>query len=392
MKTILTSNPSFENLITNDYLYVDKTDILYDLITNGNTFFFCSRPRRFGKTMILSTLEAIFQGKKELFKGLKIYDTDYDWKEYPVIHLNLSLLMCASSREELELSLNNKVSYIAKEYGAPFNRSYDCYMNLDCLISYLGKKSKVVVLIDEYDKMLLSGLNKPEIEEMRSALWGFFEILKADSEYIRFLLIEGVTRFTQISVFSSINNLCDISLNDRYSALFGYTEEEVKHYFSEYIEEGMKKTGLSYDEYMEKLRKNYGGYRFSPDSEVAVYNPVSIGLFFSKGGEHFNNYWIETGGMQVLMDVTKKVSSIIANDVARIIAQESITTFDILAMASGDIISSEYRSLLFQTGYLTITGIDPDDSSLLILDFPNEEVAEAYTERLLPMCLKENEA
>ena len=392
MKTILTSNPSFENLISNDYLYVDKTNILYDLITNGNTFFFCSRPHCFGKTMILSTLEAIFQGKKELFKGLKIYGTDYDWKEYPVIHLNLSLLMCASSREELERSLNNKVSYIAKEYGAPFDRSYDCYMNLDCLISYLGKKSEVVVLIDEYDKMLLSGLNKPEIEEMRSALWGFFEILKADSEYIRFLLIEGVTRFTQISVFSSINNLYDISLDKRYSALFGYTEEEVKHYFSEYIEEGMKKTGLSYDEYMEKLRKNYGGYRFAPRQKETLYNPVSIGLFFSDGGECFDNYWIETGGMQVLMDVTKKVSFDITKDVATKISREKITVFDILSMAKTNISLTSYRSLLFQTGYLTIKGIDEDCSNLLILDFPNEEVARTYAKRLLPMCLKENEA
>ena len=187
--------------------------------------------------MILSTLKAIFQGKKELFKGLKIYDTDYDWKEYPVIHLNLSLLKGASSREELKLMLNEEVFDAAQKHGAPFDRSYDCYMNLDRLISYLGKKSKVVVLIDEYDKMLLSGLNKPEIEEMRSALWGFFEILKANSEYIRFLLIEGVTRFTQISVFSSINNLCDISLDEPYATLFGYTDEEVKHYFGEYIEE-----------------------------------------------------------------------------------------------------------------------------------------------------------
>ena len=238
MKTILTSNPSFENLITNDYLYVDKTDILYDLITNGNTFFFCSRPRRFGKTMILSTLKAIFQGKKELFKGLKIYDTDYDWKEYPVIRLDLSKVN-ASTPKALETQLNEMIFAIAKQHGLSFKHSKYCNINLDNLIIALGKKSEVVVLIDEYDKMLLSGLNKPEIEEMRSALWGFFEVLKANSEYIRFLLIEGVTRFTQISVFSSINNLNDISLDEPYATLFGYTEEEVKHYFSEYIEEGI---------------------------------------------------------------------------------------------------------------------------------------------------------
>ena len=143
---------------------------------------------------------------------------------------------------------------------------------------------------------------------------------------------------------------------------------------------------------MVKLRKNYGGYRFAPRQKETLYNPVSIGLFFSKGGEHFDNYWIETGGMQVLMDVTKKVSSKIANDVARIIDRQNITTFDILTMAANSIGSAKYRSLLFQTGYLTIKGIDEDCSNLLILDFPNEEVAEAYTERLLPMCLKENEA
>ena len=391
MKRIDTTNPTFENYIDYDKIYVDKTDILYDLITNGNTFFFSSRPRCFGKTMVLSTLEAIFQGKKELFKGLKIYNTDYDWKEYPVIHLNLSLLMCASSREELERSLNNKVSYIAQEYGAPFDYSYDCYMNFNRLISYLGKKSEVVVLIDEYDKMLLSGLSKPEIEKMRSALWGFFEVLKANSKYIRFVLIEGVTRFTQISVFSSINNLCDISLDKRYSALFGYTEEEVKHYFSEYIEAGMKKTGLSYDEYMAKLRKNYGGYRFSPDSEVDVYNPVSIGLFFSDGGEYFDNYWIETGGMKVLMDVTKYVDFDISKDITAPISKSDITVFDILEMASNEVNPYQYKSLLFQAGYLTIKSIN-QRGDIFVLDFPNEEVAETYTERLLPMCLKENEA
>ena len=220
MKRIDTTNPTFENYIDCDKIYVDKTDILYNLIKLKGAYFFCSRPRRFGKTMILSTLEAIFQGKKELFKGLKIYDTDYDWKEYPVIRLDLSKVN-TSTPKALETQLNEMIFAIAKQHGLSFKHSKYCNVNLDNLIIALGKKSEVVVLIDEYDKMLLSGLNKPEIEEMRSALWGFFEILKADSEYIRFLLIEGVTRFTQISVFSSINNLIDISLDEPYTALFG---------------------------------------------------------------------------------------------------------------------------------------------------------------------------
>jgi len=143
---------------------------------------------------------------------------------------------------------------------------------------------------------------------------------------------------------------------------------------------------------MAKLRKNYGEYRFSPDSEVVVYNPVSIGLFFSKGGEHFDNYWIKTGGMQVLMDVTKHIDFDISKDITAPISKSDITVFDILEMASNTVSPYKYKSLLFQSGYLTIKGISKNNSNAYILDFPNEEVAEAYTERLLPVCIKENEA
>ena len=384
MKSILIGNPSFENLITNDYIYVDKTDILYNLIKLKGTYFFCSRPRRFGKTLTISTLEAIFQGKRELFKGLKIYGMDYDWKEYPIIHLDLAMIN-PSTPKALETQLNEKLFAIAEQYGVSFKHSKYCNANLGNLIIALSQKGKVVVLIDEYDKILSSNIYNPNVEEMRGVLRGFFEVIKAQYNLIRFAFITGVTKFAKVSIFSSMNNLNDISMDKEYASLFGYTDEEIGSYFGEYIDKGITATGMSQDEYIAALRKKYDGYRFSPYSEIAVYNPVSIGLFFSKGGENFNNYWIETGGMMLLMNVAKKVRFDISKDVARAIDIENITTFDILAMASNDIDSAAYRSLLFQSGYLTIKGVDEDNKNLLLLDFPNEEVATAYSKNILSL-------
>ena len=391
MKNIITSISSFEKLIKADAIYVDKTDIIYSLLTKTPGMFFCSRPRRFGKTLLLSTLEAIFKGKKELFKGLKIYDTDYDWKEYPVIHIDLGRIQ-AKNAAQLEESLKTEIETISNDYSVEYNEKLTYYDSWNKLIRKIAERGDLVILIDEYDKLLSSNIYNPNVEEMRDVLRGFFEVIKSASDHIHLAFITGVTKFSKVSIFSSMNNLNDISLDEPYATLFGYTEEEVKHYFSEYIEEGIKRTGLSYDEYMAKLRKNYGEYRFSPDSEVVVYNPVSIGLFFSDGGEHFDNYWIETGGMKVLMDVTKHVDFDISKDITTPISKSDITVFDILEMASNTVSPYKYKSLLFQSGYLTIKGISKNNPNAYILDFPNEEVAEAYTERLLPVCIKENEA
>ncbi len=381
MKSILIGNPSFENLITNDYIYIDKTDILYNLIKLKGTYFFCSRPRRFGKTLTISTLEAIFQGKKELFKGLKIYGMDYDWKEYPIIHLDLAMIN-PSTPKALETQLNEKLFAIAEQYGVSFKHSKYCNSNLDSLIIALSQKGKVVVLIDEYDKILSSNIYNSNVEEMRGVLRGFFEVIKAQYKLIRFAFITGVTKFSKVSIFSSMNNLIDLSFIREYATLFGYTEEEVKHYFSEYIEQGIKRTGLSYDEYMAKLEKKYNGNRFSPDSEVTVYNPVSIGLFFFYGGEKFDNYWVETGGMKLLMDVAKHIDFDISKDITTPISKSDITVFDILEMASNTVSPYQYKSLLFQSGYLTIKSIN-QSGDIFVLDFPNDEVAEAYSENIL---------
>ncbi len=384
MKNISTGNPSFENLISNDYIYVDKTDMLYNLVKLSGAFFFCSRPRRFGKTLTLSTLEEIFKGNKELFKGLKIYDTDYDWKEYPVVRLDLSKIN-ASTPKALETQLNEKLFAIAGQYGVSFKHSKYCNANLDSLIIALSQKGKVVVLIDEYDNILSNNINNPRVEALREVLKGFFSVIKADSDYMQFVFITGVTKFAKVSIFSSMNNLRDISLTEEYSTLFGYTEDELKHYFGEYIAKGISDSGMTREDYLAALRRKYDGYRFTPRQKDALYNPVSIGSFFADGGIDLNNYWIDTGGMLLLMNVAKKVRFDISKDAARAIDKENITTFDILAMASNNISSAKYRSLLFQSGYLTIKGVDEDNKNLLLLDFPNEEVATAYSKNILSL-------
>ena len=380
MKKIEVGNGTFAKLIESDNIYVDKTDIIYNLITSGSTFFFCSRPRRFGKTLTLSTLEEIFKGNKELFKGLKIYDTDYDWKAYPIIHIDLGNVQ-GSNAEQLMIALKDEMRIISSQYGIKLESELPSSM-LRELISKISEESKVVILIDEYDKILSSNIYNPNVEEMREVLRGFFEIIKAASAHIHFAFITGVTKFSKVSIFSSMNNLNDITLDEPYATLFGYTEEEVKHYFSEYIEEGIKKTGLSYDEYMAKLEKKYNGNRFSPDSDITVYNPVSVGLFFSKGGKNFNNYWIDTGGMKLLMDVAKHIDFDISKDITTPISKSDITVFDILEMASNTVSPYQYKSLLFQSGYLTIKSMN-QSGDIFVLDFPNDEVAEAYSENIL---------
>jgi len=182
-----------------------------------------------------------------------------------------------------------------------------------------------------------------------------------------------------------MNNLRDISLTEEYSTLFGYTEDEFNHYFGEYIAKGISDSGMTREDYLAALRRKYDGYRFTPRQKDALYNPVSIGSFFADGGIDLNNYWIDTGGMLLLMNVAKKVRFDISKDAARAIDKENITTFDILAMASNNISSAKYRSLLFQSGYLTIKGVDEDNKNLLLLDFPNEEVATAYSKNILSL-------
>ncbi len=387
VKKIETGNSSFEKLITKDNLYVDKTGYLYDLLTDGGTYYFLSRPRRFGKSLTLSTLEAIFKGKRELFKGLYIESTDYDWKEYPVIHLNFSDIAFKSA-DELESKIRIALLRIARQYDISIDAGYAYDDVLKTLIEELYKKEEVVILIDEYDSPLSNNINSDKIEEIRNVIKGFYSVIKSHDVYLRFCFITGVTKFSKVSIFSAMNNLMDISVMDDYSSLFGYTQEELEKYFAEYIEDGAKKNGVTREEYLGKLKYWYDGYRFTVKGE-AVYNPVSIGSFFCMGGMNFMNYWIQTGGMTMLLaEVAKRVKFDVSVTEETRISMEKLHTVDIIQMAQTEVSRYNFLSLLYQTGYLTIKEAVPVMGSYLItLGYPNEEVEKGLNEILLPAYL-----
>lgn len=368
MKKIETENSSFEKLITGGSIYVDKTRYLYNLLRDGGTYYLFTRPHHFGKTLAVSTLKEIFRGRRELFKGLYIDSTDYDWKEYPVIHVDFGLCG-AKTAEECETWINGKLDDIASGYGVRLDSSLSYYANLDTLIERLAEREKVVILIDEYDTILSSNIFNPEIEKIGNVLRGFFDVIKASCQNMKFVFITGVTKHSKVS-----NNLMDLTMDDEYSNMLGYTQSELESYFADYIELGIKKSGMEREEYLSQLKEAYDGYRFSPKGET-LYNPVSIGSFFVNGV----NYWIDTGGMKLLMDLARKVHFNIADDLEKPITTAKIASYDIIEMAGGNVTRLKYKVLLLQLGYLTIKDTRYNGRELY-LDFPNNEVREAYAE------------
>ena len=384
MKSINTGNSSFEALITNGNLYVDKTKYLYSLLTSGGTYYFLSRPRRFGKSLTLSTLEAIFKSKRELFKGLYIDSTDYNWKGYPVIHIDFS--KCArNTAASVSAWINNQLMMISSTYNIQLEKEDGFDSNLDNLITKMSTTGKVVVLIDEYDSLLINNINNEHLEDIRLTLRGFYSVLKSQSENIRMCFITGVTKFSKVSIFSAMNNLIDISMLDEYSAMFGYTQKELEYNFAEYLDEGVRKNGFSKEEYLAQLKYWYDGYHFTADGE-AVYNPVSIGSFFYAGGKIFRNYWIMTGGMtSLLTEIAKRVKFDLSISDGIKISEDKLHTTDIVQMVQTEVSQENFLSLLYQSGYLTIKDASITRSGyLLTLGYPNEEVEQGLNEILLP--------
>lgn len=256
------------------------------------------------------------------------------------------------------------------------------------MIDKLGEKEDVVVLIDDFDSPLINSINSDKLEEIRKVLRGFYSILKASDAYMHFCLITGVTKFSKVSIFSTMNNLTDISAMDRYSSAFGYTQDELEHYFAEYIEDGVRKNGTTREKYLSTLKYWYDGYRFTAGGE-SVYNPVSIGSFFCEGGMSFKNYWIQTGGMTMLLsEVAKRVKFDISLREERKISEEKLHTVDIVQMVQTEVSRYNFLALLYQTGYLTIKEAVPVMGRFLIkLGYPNEEVENGLNEILLPTYL-----
>ena len=369
MKNLPIGVQTFSDFTEGNYLYVDKTKMIYKLFADGGKYFFLSRPRRFGKSLLISVLEEIFSGNRELFKGLWIYDK-IEWKTYPLIHMDFSKLSYKSP-EKLEKSLEKIVRKIGREYNIELDKDGDYKDAFGELIEELSKNNKVVILIDEYDKPIIDKIEKKEVAvENRDILREFFEVIKASDEFNQFVFITGVSKFSRVSVFSGLNNLRDITLSDQFSTLLGYTEEELLYYFRERI----SNLGNSFtkNRVLNDIRNWYNGYSW--DGTNFVYNPHSILMFFQE--KRFDNYWFTSGTPSLLVKLLKE-------------RQEDIRDYEKIPVGSYvfesyDIDNLETTSLLFQTGYLTVKERKRIKETEIeyILSYPNKEVRQYFVRHL----------
>ena len=363
---------NFEDLRRNGYKYVDKTNFVYKLADEGK-YYFLSRPRRFGKSLFLSTLEAYFQGKKELFEGLAIYDLETEWKKYPIFHIDLNT---ANFREKDSLYnvLNDYLTGWEDKYGARESEATLALRFKGVIARAAEKEGRgVVILIDEYDKPILQTLRDPELQaEHRAQLKAFYSVLKTQDRNIKFAFITGVTTFGKISVFNDLN-LMDISMDYRYVNICGTTEEELKSYFKEGISELASANGDSESETIDKLRMRYGGYHFEKNSE-GIYNPFSVLNTLAK--HRYKNYWFETGTPTFLIELLKEHGYRLPD-----LSKEQVSAN---VMSSMDSSFPNPIPVIYQSGYLTIKGYD-ERFKKYQLGFPNKEVEEGFLNLLLPL-------
>ncbi|WP_293526829.1 ATP-binding protein [Prevotella sp.] len=363
----------FVKLRQGGFAYVDKTKFVYKLADEGS-YYFLSRPRRFGKSLFLSTLEAYFLGRKELFEGLAIYDMEKEWKSHPIFYIDLNT---ANFRDENSLYevLNSHVSVWEEMYGA---REYETTLALRFkgIIARAAEKEGcgVVILIDEYDKPILQTLRNQELQEKhRSLLKSFYSVLKTQDRYIRFAFITGVTKFGKVSVFSDLNNLMDISMDQRYISICGMTQNELLYNFREGIEQLGEAYGDTEEETLNKLKIRYDGYHFEEDT-VGIYNPFSVLNTLAK--LRYKDYWFETGTPTFLVDLLKMHNYRLLDITREKVSGDVINSID--SMSTNPI------PVIYQSGYLTIKGYD-ERFKKYRLGFPNKEVEEGFLNFLLPL-------
>ena len=356
----------FEKLRQDGYVYVDKTKYIYEIVTHGNSYFL-GRPRRFGKSLLLSTFEAYFLGKKELFEGLAIEKLEEDWTEYPVLRLDLNTREYLTD-SGLESILNVALNSWERLYGSRDGEDTPS-LHFKGIVERAYEKTglKVVILVDEYDKPLINTFDNPDLQERyRSQLKAFYSVLKTQDRYIRFAFLTGVTKFGKVSVFSDLNNLNDISMDKRYSDICGITEKELHENFESSIKELADSAETTYEDICLKLKERYDGYHFCPDTE-GVYNPFSLLNALDK--KELGDYWHETGTPTFLVQLLQD------NDYGlNRLQREEIMAEDITKV---DNVERNPVPMLYQSGYLTIAGADKEFGTYT-LDFPNKEVENGF--------------
>lgn len=369
---------SFKVMREEGFLYVDKTELVYKLAHSGRVNFL-SRPRRFGKSLFLSTLEAYFLGKKDLFNGLYIEEKENSsknpWQEYPVFYFDFNV-----GRYDSDVSLDERINFllskIENKYGinVPELSSFGSRFEFAIKRAYEKTGKHVVVLIDEYDKPLLSSMDMPELNESyRKSLKAFYSVLKSADQYLRFAFLTGVTKFSKVSIFSDLNNLRDISMEEGFASICGITQEELEKDFAPEIKSLSKKNKCSVKEILDCLKKQYDGYRFHPNG-LDLYNPFSLLNSFAK--QEIGYYWFETGTPTFLVKFLKRVNYNLPDLDGNVEMGE-------FGLVDYRVDSSSPIPILFQAGYLTIKGYD-EMFRIYKLGFPNDEVRYGFMYNLFP--------
>ena len=373
MKDLTSGIYSFEKLISGGYLYVDKTEFIWNLIKPAGESYFLSRPRRFGKSLTLSTLKAVFEGKKELFEGLAIYDKPYDWKKHPVIHLDMNGRDFGTV-ENMERSFRQVLLEQAEMNGVDLQETASDTMFHKLIKTLHDRDGDVVILLDEYDKPILNNISKPNVSDFLSALKVFYSVIKEKSGMLRLAFITGVSKFCHVSLFSDLNNLTDITMDVRYATMLGYTQTEFESNFEDRIELASRHLNMTKEQLLLEIKAWYDGFRFHAASE-SVYNPVSLASFFEHGGE-FNNYWFSTGTPSFLMELVRKTGFDFSDVLSKPVSSMAFNAFEIDKL--------DPLALLLQTGYLTIKSmVKKYNMPWYRLDFPNREVSFSFNTGLV---------
>ena len=370
---------TFEEIAKRDLLYIDKTEYIYRMTHTGGKYFFLGRPRRFGKSLLVSTFKSYFEGRKELFKGLAIERLEKEWTEYPVLHFSMATAKHVDVAA-LKSELNLKLLQYEKVYGKGEGEENENQRLMGIIMrAYEQTGKQVVVLIDEYDAPLLDVAHeKKSLDALRQVMRNFYSPLKDCEPYLRFVFLTGITKFSQLSIFSELNNISNVSMDDEYAGICGITKDELLTQMSDDIDMLAEAQGMSRDVAIAKLKENYDGYHFSPSSPD-VFNPYSLLNCFTK--KNFGAYWFSSGTPTYLINMMRKFD-VLPSEVSRVEADE--TEFD---APTEDM--TTIMPLLYQSGYITIKDYDRE-FNYYTLDIPNKEVKVGLTKALIPAYVTRN--